>query len=90
MDTKKYEVFEKTVELSSLTKAAEELGLTQSGVSHIIAALEEEVARIDSRMEEFSSDYEKLMELESARAETEKQLDEKMEEWERLSESVQG
>ena len=42
MDTKKYEVFEKTVELSSLTKAAEELGLTQSGVSHIIAALEEE------------------------------------------------
>ena len=26
MDTKKYEVFEKTVELSSLTKAAEELG----------------------------------------------------------------
>ena len=42
MDTKKYEVFEKTVELSSLTKAAEELGLTQSGVSHVIAALEEE------------------------------------------------
>lgn len=33
MDTKKYEVLEKTVELSSLTKAAQELGLTQSGVS---------------------------------------------------------
>lgn len=59
-------------------------------VEAAIAALEEEVARIDSQMEEFSSDYEKLMELESARAETEKQLDEKMEEWERLSESVQG
>jgi len=42
MDIKKYEVFEKTVELSSLTRAAEELGLTQSGVSHIIAAIEEE------------------------------------------------
>lgn len=42
MDIKKYEVFEKTVELSSLTRAAEELGLTQSGVSHIIATLEEE------------------------------------------------
>ena len=28
-------VFEKTVELSSLTKAAQELGLTQSGVSHM-------------------------------------------------------
>ena len=42
MDTKKYEVFEKTVEMASLTRAAEELGLTQSGVSHIIAALEEE------------------------------------------------
>lgn len=43
MDTKKYEVFEKTVELSSLTKAAKELGLTQSGVSHIIAAIEAEL-----------------------------------------------
>lgn len=42
MDTKKYEVFEKTVDLGSLTRAAEELGLTQSGVSHIVAALEEE------------------------------------------------
>ena len=43
MDTKKYEVFAKTVELASLTRAAEELGLTQSGVSHIIAAIEEEL-----------------------------------------------
>ncbi len=42
MDTKKYEVFEKTVDCASLTKAAEELGLTQSGVSHIIAAIESE------------------------------------------------
>ena len=42
MDTKKYEVFEKIVELSSLSRAAEELGLTQSGVSHILASLEEE------------------------------------------------
>ncbi len=40
MDTKKYEVFEKTVALCSLTKAAQELGLTQSGVSHMIAAIE--------------------------------------------------
>ena len=40
MDTKKYEVFEKTVELSSLTKAAQELGLTQSGVSHMLSAIE--------------------------------------------------
>ena len=43
MDTKKYEVFEKTVELSSLTKAAQEMGLTQSGVSHMIAAIEAEL-----------------------------------------------
>ena len=43
MDTKKYEVFEKTVELGSLTRAGEELGLTQSGVSHIISALEDEL-----------------------------------------------
>lgn len=43
MDTKKYEVFVKTVELASLTRAAKELELTQSGVSHIIAGLEEEL-----------------------------------------------
>lgn len=43
MDTKKYEVFVKTVELASLTRAAQELGLTQSGVSHIIAAVEREL-----------------------------------------------
>ena len=43
MDTKKYEVLEKTVELSSLTKAAQELGLTQSGVSHMLAAIEAEL-----------------------------------------------
>ena len=35
MDTKKYEVFEKTVELSSLTKAAEELGLTPVSYTHL-------------------------------------------------------
>ena len=36
-----YEIFVKTAELGSLTKAAETLGLTQSGVSHALAALEE-------------------------------------------------
>lgn len=40
MSTKKYEVLVKVVELGSLTKAAEALGLTQSGVSHIIGSLE--------------------------------------------------
>ena len=40
MSIKKYEVFAKVVELGSLTKAAEILGLTQSGVSHIISAME--------------------------------------------------
>ncbi len=43
MDTKKYEVLKKTVELSSLTKAAQELGLTQSGVSHMLASMEAEL-----------------------------------------------
>jgi len=43
MDTKKLEVLEKIVEQASLTRAAEELGLTQSGVSHILAGLEEEL-----------------------------------------------
>ena len=43
MDTKKYEVFVKIVENASLTKAAAELGLTQSGVSHTLSAMEEEL-----------------------------------------------
>ena len=43
MDTKKYAVVEKVVERASLTKAAGELGLTQSGVSHAIGSLEEEL-----------------------------------------------
>lgn len=43
MDTKKYEVFVKTVELASLTRAAQELGLTQSAVSHIVAGMEAEL-----------------------------------------------
>lgn len=43
MDTKKYEVFIKAVELSSLTKAAEEMGITQSAVSHIVASVEAEL-----------------------------------------------
>ena len=43
MVTKKYETLEKIVDLGSLSKAAEELGLTQPGVSHILAGLEEEM-----------------------------------------------
>ncbi len=41
MSLKKYEAFVKVVELGSLTRAAEALGYTQSGVSHMISALEE-------------------------------------------------
>ncbi len=42
MDTTKYEVFLKIVEQGSLTRAAEELGYTQAGVSHSLNALERE------------------------------------------------
>ena len=42
MSLKKYEAFLKTVELGSLTKASEVLGYTQSGISHMLSALEEE------------------------------------------------
>ncbi|WP_411343715.1 LysR family transcriptional regulator [Paenibacillus sp. WLX1005] len=42
MSIHKYEVLLKVVELGSLTRAAEVLGFTQSGVSHIIHGLERE------------------------------------------------
>jgi DNA-binding transcriptional LysR family regulator len=41
MDTHKYEVFLKVVELGSLTKAAELMGYTQPGISQIIKKLED-------------------------------------------------
>ncbi len=43
MSINKYKVFKKVVELGSLTKAAEAMGFTQSGVSHLINSLEDEV-----------------------------------------------
>lgn len=42
MSIKKYEAFVKTVQLGSLTKAAEVLGSTQSRISHILSDLESE------------------------------------------------
>ena len=42
MSIKKYEAFIKTVELGSLTKAAEALGSTQSRISHVLSDLEHE------------------------------------------------
>lgn len=43
MSISRYEAFARVVELGSLTRAAEELGCTQSAVSHTISALEEEL-----------------------------------------------
>ena len=43
MNIKKYEAFVRAVELGSLSKAADELGYTQSGISHMMQALETEV-----------------------------------------------
>ncbi|MHC1722837.1 MAG: LysR family transcriptional regulator [Aminipila sp.] len=40
MNISQYETFLKTIELGSLTRAAEALGYTQSGVSHMLNALE--------------------------------------------------
>ena len=42
MRIKQYEVFAKTVELGSLTRAAEALDSTQSRISHVLSAMEEE------------------------------------------------
>lgn len=43
MSLKKYEAFAKTVELGSLTKAADALGYTQSSISHVLNGLEAEL-----------------------------------------------
>ena len=43
MSISKYEIFKTVVEVGSLTKAAEKLSLTQSGVSYAIATLESEI-----------------------------------------------
>ena len=43
MNTKKWEAFIKCVELGSLSRAAEDLGYTQSGISHMMQSLEQEV-----------------------------------------------
>lgn len=43
MDIRKLQVFLRGVDLGNLTKAGEELGYTQSGVSHMMKSLEEEV-----------------------------------------------
>ena len=43
MPANKYEAFMRAVELGSITRAAEELGVTQSAVSHMISSLEGEL-----------------------------------------------
>ena len=43
MDTKKLEVFINAVDLGSLTKTAEVMGYTQSGITHMISGLEKEL-----------------------------------------------
>lgn len=43
MNIKKYEAFMRAVELGSLSRAAVELGYTQSGISHMMQSLEEEL-----------------------------------------------
>ena len=43
MNIKKYEAFVRAVELGSLSKASEVLGYTQSGLSHMMQSLEDEV-----------------------------------------------
>lgn len=42
MSIAKFEILQKVVELGSLTKAADALGFTQSGISHAISSLEHE------------------------------------------------
>ena len=41
MSLSQYQAFLKTIELGNLTRAAEDLGYTQSGITHLLNALEE-------------------------------------------------
>ena len=43
MSTAKYEIFLRSAQLGNFTRAAEELNITQSGVSHTVASLEKEL-----------------------------------------------
>ena len=43
MSVNKYQMFLKTVECGSFSKAAEEMNFTQSAVSHAVQALENEL-----------------------------------------------
>ena len=43
MDTKKFEALLTSAQLGSFTKAAQELGVTQSGLTHMMNALEQEL-----------------------------------------------
>ncbi|MBQ3431956.1 MAG: LysR family transcriptional regulator [Clostridia bacterium] len=43
MDTKKYEALLLSVELGSFSKAADQLGITQSGLTHMMNSLEKEI-----------------------------------------------
>ena len=43
MDTKKLEVLLKAIETGNLTAAGDEMGFTQSGVSHLIKSIENEL-----------------------------------------------
>jgi DNA-binding transcriptional LysR family regulator len=43
VNIRKYEAFVRAIELGSLSKAAAELGYTQSGISHMMQSLEDEV-----------------------------------------------
>ncbi len=65
MSISKYEAFLKTVELRSLTKAAEALGYTQSGMTYILNALEDEcglkLLRRDRSGVQLTSDGQELM-----------------------------
>ena len=57
MNIRKCEAFVRAVELGSLSKAAEELGYTQSGISHMMQSLEEEVGFPDRKSTRLNSSH---------------------------------
>ena len=61
MDTEKCTAFLKTLELGTMSAAAEELGYTVSGISRLIVSMEEETGFCTAHVTVFFEDHESMI-----------------------------